>query len=194
MTNSTGIPGSVEEMFASQASVPSVKFPTEGTSYIGTVLEQDVMQQREFNPDGVGDLKFWDDGKPMMQVVLTCKGMDGEVAKLYVKGRMLKVAKAAVREAGLPSFVAGTEIGVVFTETLPTRAKVYTFQVTKGTPPAVTEVLQHDTSVEDERVKMKEALAAKAANQVKPDPAPKAEATSTLTEGQTAALKAAGLL
>ncbi len=192
---SVATPTTVEDFFAEGAKFPSVKFPTEGTVYNGTVTEQDVMQQREFNPDGVGDLKFWDDGKPMMQIVLTVVNGAGDTSKLYVKGRMMKVAKAAVREAGLPSFVAGTKVRVEFTETLSTRAKVYTFAVEKGAAPSEVAVEQeisaaptkHTTSVEEDRVAMKAKLDAKAAKA-------KEDAGSGLSEAQTAALKAAGLM
>ncbi len=191
---SVATPRTVEDFLDDGPSIPSVKFPTEGTVYEGAVLEQDVMQQREFNPEGIGDLKFWDDGKPMMQIVLTVQNSSGEKHRLYIKGRMMKVAKAAIRTAGLPSFVAGTEIMVEFTETLPTRAKVYTFAVAKGVAPnevAVAEQLVETpapakpvTSVEEDRVALKAQVEEKAAQPV----------SGGLTEGQEAALRAAGLL
>ena len=176
---SSNIPMTVEDMFAERPKFPSVKFPTVGTNYKGMVLDQDVMQQREYSPDGPGELKFWNDGKPMMQIVLTVQDAAGEASKLYIKGRMMGVAKAAVRQAGLPSFVAGTRIDVTHTGVASNRAKEYTFGVTKGDLP-VSEV-KHETTVEEDRATM----------------AAKVEEKSDdggLTEEQLATLKAAGLI
>lgn len=128
---------SVEELFASAAKYPSVKFPTVGSQFHGIVESQETAQQREYNPDGPGDLRFWPDGRPMLQVILTCQDAStGETVKLYVKGKMLQAAKQAVLQAGLKSFVPGTHIMVEHTGVAANRAKEYSVQVSLPIPDA----------------------------------------------------------
>jgi hypothetical protein len=191
---SINAPVTVEDMFADRPKFPSVKFPSVGTNYKGMVLDQEVMQQREYNPDGIGEPKVWNDGKPMMQIVLTVQDAAGEVSKLYVKGRMMKVAKAAVRQAGLASFAPGTRIDVTHTGVASNRAKEYTFGVTKGDLPV--SAVEHTSSVEEDRATLlaKQRLAEQERQAKVAAPVVEAPAAPGLTEEQTATLKAAGLI
>jgi len=147
---------SVEELFSEGPKYTSVKFPTVGTKFSGVVIEQEAQQQREFES---GTPLFWPDGRPKMQVVLTCTdSATGDTVRLYCKSLMLKAAKEAVRAAGLKSFEPGTKIEVAYTGDAPNRAKEYTFTATKGSgedgvadvlagrPPAATPPSKADAS------------------------------------------------
>ncbi|MFE2353426.1 hypothetical protein [Streptomyces parvulus] len=99
--------------------VPSAKFPTLGTTVSGRITERPtVEQQRDFT---TGELKFWDDGKPQMQLVVTLatnerdpeNPEDDGARRLYVKGQMKNAVASAVRSAG----ARGLEVGGTLTVT-----------------------------------------------------------------------------
>ncbi|WP_394425512.1 hypothetical protein [Streptomyces sp. SGAir0957] len=99
--------------------VPSAKFPTLGTTVSGRITERpSVEQQRDFT---TGELKFWDDGKPQMQLVVTLatnerdpeNPEDDGTRRLYVKGQMKNAVASAVRSAG----ARGLEVGGTLTVT-----------------------------------------------------------------------------
>ncbi|WP_435279280.1 hypothetical protein [Streptomyces sp. 1222.5] len=99
--------------------VPSAKFPTVGHSVSGRITEKPtVEQQRNYEDD---KLKFWDDGKPMMQLVVTLATSerdpenpeDDGARRLYVKGYMKNAVASAVRAAG----ARGLEVGGILTVT-----------------------------------------------------------------------------
>ncbi len=99
--------------------VPSAKFPAIGSTVSGRITERPtVEQQRDFT---TGDLKFWDDGKPQMQLVVTLatnerdpeNPEDDGTRRLYVKGQMKNAVASAVRAAG----ARGLEVGGTLTVT-----------------------------------------------------------------------------
>jgi hypothetical protein len=99
--------------------VPSAKFPTIGHTVSGRITEKPtVEQQRNYEDD---KLKFWDDGKPMMQLVVTLatnerdpeNPEDDGARRLYVKGYMKNAVASAVRAAG----ARGLEVGGILTVT-----------------------------------------------------------------------------
>ncbi|MEU0691941.1 hypothetical protein [Streptomyces uncialis] len=99
--------------------VPSAKFPTVGHTVSGRISERPtVEQQRDFT---TGELKFWDDGKPQMQLVVTLATAerdpenpeDDGTRRLYVKGQMKNAVAAAVRATG----ARGLEVGGTLTVT-----------------------------------------------------------------------------
>ena len=77
----------------------TAKFPNIGDKVVGTVLGAETSQQTDID----GNLKTWDDGKPMMQIVVQLQTDDREddeddgIRKLYVKGNMLKAMQEVVR-------------------------------------------------------------------------------------------------
>lgn len=100
-------------------SVPSAKFPTIGTSISGRITERPtVEQQRDFTS---GEAKFWDDGKPQLQLVVTLSTAEYDPAnpdddgtrRIYVKGQMKNAVAQAVRAAG----ARGLEIGGILSVT-----------------------------------------------------------------------------
>lgn len=99
--------------------VPSAKFPAVGHTVSGRITEKPtVEQQRNYEDD---KLKFWDDGKPMMQLVVTLSTNerdpenpeDDGTRRLYVKGYMKNAVAGAVRAAG----ARGLEVGGTLTVT-----------------------------------------------------------------------------
>ncbi len=96
----------------------TASFPEIGTVVRGTVLNAEPRQQRDFT---TGELKFWDDGKPMMELVVTLQTKDSDpddesddgVRALYAKANMLKAIKEAVRPHG--GIAIGGDLAVKYT-------------------------------------------------------------------------------
>lgn len=102
---------------------PAQKFPQVGSRWGGTILSWEMGQQSDLT---TGELKFWDDGKPKMQLILTMQGEptgftyewngrsfdkkqlpdDDGVRRLFVKGNMQSAIGKAMRDAR-----ARTEVG-----------------------------------------------------------------------------------
>lgn len=91
--------------------IQAAKFPTVGTVVKGTVVRSEAAQQTEF---GTNKLKVYDDGKPMMQVVITLQtderdGVDDDgQRKLYVRGQMLSAVRDALKAAGAKLELGGS--------------------------------------------------------------------------------------
>lgn len=104
----------------------------------------EMQQQRDFD---TGDLKFWSDGKPMMQmrVVLQTEERDPEVEEddgrraIYVRANMATAVRQAVTTAGATGLQVGGKLLVKYmADDKPSRkglngAKLYT---AKYRPPA----------------------------------------------------------
>lgn len=99
--------------FLLSGGVPSAKFPTIGTTVKGTVVSSTVAQQTDYTS---GKPKFYDDGNPMMQVVVTLQTAERDPAvenddglrKVYVRGQMTKAVSDALRTAGAKLANGGT--------------------------------------------------------------------------------------
>lgn len=93
---------------------PSAKFPAIGAIVRGTITEKPVVKQQT---DMNGGLKTFDNGDPMMQIIVTVQTDerdpeiedDDGVRRIFVKGNMLKATREAVRAAG-----KSLEVGGVF--------------------------------------------------------------------------------
>jgi hypothetical protein len=99
----------------------SAKFPEIGTVVKGTITTPPTLsQQTDFT---TGALKTWDDGKPMMQLVITLQTDerdpetpdDDGLRSLYVKGAMQAAVKDAIRKAGAKGLEVGGTIAVKYT-------------------------------------------------------------------------------
>lgn len=85
--------------------IPAAKFPAVGATVKGTVVASEVMQQTDY---ATNQPKFYEDGKPMQQVVITLQtadrdpDIDGDegLRKLYVRGQMTAAVRDALRAAG----------------------------------------------------------------------------------------------
>lgn len=91
--------------FLLSTGVPSAKFPTIGTVVKGQVLDFRVEQARDFDTKA---LRTWDDGNPVMQLVVTLqtdqrdpdRDSDDGARAVYALGGMLKAIRDAVRPHG----------------------------------------------------------------------------------------------
>lgn len=95
--------------------IPAAKFPEIGTLVRGTVVRSEASQMTDF---ATGKPKSWEDGKPMMQVVITLQTDERDPAvsddngqrKLYIPiGKQIHRALSdALRAAGAKLEVGGT--------------------------------------------------------------------------------------
>lgn len=92
---------------------PTAKFPTPGTVIGGRITEPPtVEQQRDIQ---TGEKKFWSDGNPMMQMVVTVQTDQRDPAiedddgrrRIFVRAQMKNAIADAVRAAG----ARGLEVG-----------------------------------------------------------------------------------
>lgn len=95
------------------STVPGAKFDAVGAIVIGTIVDLDVTQQRDYK---TRDLKTWPSGDPMMQIVITLQtderdatieGDDGK-RRFYVDGKNKREQlQDAVRRSGARLNVGG---------------------------------------------------------------------------------------
>lgn len=98
---------------------PAAKFPEVGTVLKGKVLGQKKQQSKDM---ATGDLKTWDDGSPMYEIVFTIQTDDRDpsiedddgVRRLFARGQMLKAIGAALREAKWSQSLVGGKLGVKY--------------------------------------------------------------------------------
>lgn len=125
---------------------PILKFETVGTTHKGTVVRAETSQQTDFDS---GAPKFWDNGDPMWQIILTLAtdqrdpeivNDDGE-RRVFVKGNMLNGLKAALRSVGAKTIDPGDLIAIQYAgDGEPSKRglnppKQFTVQVKKGAGP-----------------------------------------------------------
>jgi len=100
---------------------PTAKFPTPGTVVGGRITEQPtVEQQRDIQ---TGEKKFWADGNPMMQLVVTVQTDQRDPSiedddgrrRIFVKGQMKNAVADAVRAAGAKGLEVGGTLHVRYT-------------------------------------------------------------------------------
>ncbi|MGW8366933.1 hypothetical protein ACWGK1_41215 [Streptomyces wedmorensis] len=100
---------------------PTAKFPTPGTTVGGRITEQPkVEQQRDIQ---TGEKKFWNNGDPMMQLVVTVQTDQRDHAledddgkrRIFVKGQMKNAVADAVRAAGARGLEVGGTLAVTYT-------------------------------------------------------------------------------
>lgn len=101
--------------------IPSAKFPAVGTTVTGRITEKPtVQQQKDYTTE---QPKFWDDGTPMMQLVVTVATNerdpeitdDDGVRRIYVKGNLKTAVASAVRAAGARGLEVGGILAVTYT-------------------------------------------------------------------------------
>jgi hypothetical protein len=100
---------------------PTAKFPTPGTVVGGRITEPPkVEQQRDIQ---TGEKKFWADGNPMMQLVVTVQTDQRDPSiedddgrrRIFVKGQMKNAVADAVRAAGAKGLEVGGTLHVRYT-------------------------------------------------------------------------------
>ncbi|MBT2449444.1 hypothetical protein J7F03_20600 [Streptomyces sp. ISL-43] len=112
---------SADDFLMGGGGAPTAKFPMPGTSIGGRITERPtVEQQRDIK---TGDKKFWSDGNPMMQLVVTVQtdlrdpaieDDDGR-RRLFVKGQLKNAIADAVRLTGARGLEVGGGLAVTYT-------------------------------------------------------------------------------
>lgn len=105
--------------FFSGGGPAAAKFPTIGTTVVGTITgDSEEIQQTE--PDGT--LKTWKNGDPMMQLVVPLQTAerdpdneddDGQ-RRLFVKGQMKSAIQQALIKAGKRGFERGATLSITY--------------------------------------------------------------------------------
>lgn len=98
---------------------PAVKFPEVGTVVRGKVLGQKKQQSKDM---ATGELKVWDDGTPVWEIVFTLATDDRDPAiedddgnrRLFARGQMLKAIGQALREAKWSRSLVGGTLAVKY--------------------------------------------------------------------------------
>lgn len=102
-------------------SVKSTRFQSVGDYVVGHIMHTPQMQQvRDINTK---QPKYWDDGKPQMQmrVILMTEERDQEdedddgQRAVYIKGQMQRSVADAVRKAGAPGLQIGGKLMITYT-------------------------------------------------------------------------------
>lgn len=100
---------------------PTAKFATPGTTVGGHITEPPkVEQQRDIQS---GEKKFWSDGNPMYQLVVTVQTDERDPSiedddgrrRIFVKGQMKNAVADAVRDAGARGLEVGGALHVRYT-------------------------------------------------------------------------------
>lgn len=121
MTNQNSDPNA----FLMGGGAKSAAFKNIGDEVRGTILSAVTRQQTEPG----GKLKFYDDGNPMMQLVVTLLTDDIEdddddgLRAVYVKGQMRAALRAAVLKSGQHGVEEGGEMIVRFSSEIPAQTK-----------------------------------------------------------------------
>lgn len=98
---------------------PAAKFPEVGTVMKGKVLAQKKQQSKDM---ASGELKTWDDGSPMYEIVFTLATDERDPAvedddgtrRLFARGQMLKAIGDALRKARWSSSLVGGKLAVKY--------------------------------------------------------------------------------
>lgn len=98
---------------------PAAKFPNVGDKLQGRVLSQKKQQSKDM---ATGELKVWDDGSAMYEIVFTIQTDqrdpeledDDGTRRLFARGQMLKAIGDALRKARWSSSLVGGTLGVKY--------------------------------------------------------------------------------
>lgn len=107
------------ESFLLGGGAKSAKFPSIGTVVGGVITDEPTLQQQK--DINTGALKTWDDGNPMMQLVVKVQtderedGEDDGVRAIYIKGQMKQAVAEAVKKAGAKGLAIGGTLKVAYT-------------------------------------------------------------------------------
>ena len=134
-------------------SVPSISFKDAkvGDSFSGIIVEAETAQVRNYDS---GELEFWDDGKPKLQIVVTLDTEYGDGAeddgqrKVYLFGQKLQATREALKKADMQKLELGSKFTITYSGTKPASnkkyndVKLYSIELVKGkSNPAVDTLL-----------------------------------------------------
>lgn len=96
----------------------SWKHENKGDSVKGAIVSMEMRQQTDFMTKKP---KFWDDGRPRMEAVVTLQTEEREddeddgLRRVYVRGQMQKAVTDAIRAAGARGLSEGGVLAIQFT-------------------------------------------------------------------------------
>jgi hypothetical protein len=113
-------------------SIPSISFKEAkvGDAFTGTITDLRTVQVRSYDS---GELEFWDDGKPKLQIEVTLAtdyldptlDADDGTRRVYLFGQKLAAAKQEMKSKGLQKLEKGMKFTIKFTGTKPSSNKKY---------------------------------------------------------------------
>lgn len=114
-------PQSADSFLMGGGGAPTAKFPNPGAKTEGFITEPPTVQQQRDPADNKP--KFWNDGNPMMQLVVTVQTVlrdpsipdDDGRRRIFVKGQMKHAVQDAVKLAGAPGLEVGGYLAVTYT-------------------------------------------------------------------------------
>lgn len=131
MVDTTVALPSLEDLLNTK-SAPALSFKDAkvGDSFTGIVTDAEVAQVRDYE---TSEPKFWDDGNPQMQVVLTlatdyrdpAKADDNGERKAYLPGQKLAALKQALKEIDRTTVQKGDVFTITYIGTKPASNKKY---------------------------------------------------------------------
>ena len=131
MVDTTVALPSLEDILGGSAA-PALSFKDAkvGDSFTGIVTHAEVAQVRDYES---GQPKFWDDGNPQLQVILTlatdyrdpAKPEDEGERKAYLPGQKLAALKAALKEINRTTVQKGDVFTITYIGTKPASNKKY---------------------------------------------------------------------
>lgn len=151
----------------SGGSIPSLSFKDVkvGTAYTGTITDLQTVQVKDF---ATGEPKYWEDGKPQLQIQVTLAtdlrdpsiDDDNGDRRVYLFGQKLTAAREALKASGMQKFELGSKFTITFSGTKPAKTKgfndvkLYSISVEKGNSnPAVDALLSSGaTEVADDKL------------------------------------------
>jgi hypothetical protein len=118
---SMSTPQSADAYLMGGGGAPTAKFPTPATRVEGFITEKPSVQQQRDPADGKP--KFWTDGNPMMQLVVTVQTVlrdptiqdDDGRRRIFVKGQMKHAIQDAVKLVGGAGLEVGGYLAVTYT-------------------------------------------------------------------------------
>ncbi|GAA3374664.1 hypothetical protein [Streptomyces racemochromogenes] len=122
-------PPSADDFLFGGGGAPSASFLTVGTTVSGRITERPtVQQQRDMK---TGENKFWPDGNPAMQLVVTVQTdsrdpqleEDDGQRRIFIKNQMKAAVADAVRAAGGRGLEVGGTLSITFTHELPPKQR-----------------------------------------------------------------------
>jgi hypothetical protein len=98
------------------AGPPAARFDTIGDTASGTITALDTQQVRDF---ATGNPRTYPDGNPIMQIVATLNGDDGENFRIFFKPAIREAVRNAVTAAGADGLEVGGKLAVRYTSDEP---------------------------------------------------------------------------
>jgi len=104
---------SVNDLLNGGGGPPSFKFDKIGDTAKGVITDLNTSQVRDFTSN---ELKVYDDGNPIMQIVITIRQDDDEEARIFVKPSAKVAIREAVQKAGAKGLEKGGRIAVKYSD------------------------------------------------------------------------------